>query len=70
MSRTCDICSKGYITVTNISHKQSGGWAKRAPKTKSKSYPNLRNLRVNIGDSQSSLKIKICTRCYRTLRNK
>jgi large subunit ribosomal protein L28 len=70
MSRVCDVCDKGFLTVTNISHKQSGGWAKRAPKTKRKSYPNLRTMKVSLDNSTNLGKIKICMRCYRTIKSK
>ena len=70
MSRVCDLCNKGFLTVTNISHKHSGMWAKKAPKTKRKSYPNLRLLKILPDNSSNLLKIKVCMRCYRTIRGK
>ncbi len=67
MSKVCDVCNKGSIMVTNISHKQSGGWAKRAPKTKHRSYANLRPLKIYYNGESNATRIKICMTCYKTI---
>ena len=61
MSKVCDFCNKGYLTVNNISHKQSGQWAKRAPKTRRMVYPNLRSIKLE----NSFVKKNICMKCYK-----
>ncbi len=67
MSRSCDLCNKGVTVINNISHKHSGKWAKRAPKTKRKILPNLRVL--NLDTENNKVNIKVCMRCYRTLNS-
>ena len=61
MSKVCDFCNKSTLTINNISHKQSGQWAKRAPKTKRKVYPNLRSIKLD----NFSVKKSICMKCYK-----
>lgn len=56
MSRKCDICGKGALVGYNVSHANN--------RTKKKSYPNLQKVTIN------GKKMKVCTRCLRTLRKK
>jgi large subunit ribosomal protein L28 len=58
MSSNCDLCGKNLLFGHNISH------SKRATNRHWKS--NLQKVRVQQGNS--SLSLKVCTRCLRTLR--
>lgn len=71
MSKICDICNKGALTGNNIQHKQTGSWALKAPKTKKRSNPNLRNVMVRVGDDEknSNINIKVCMKCYKKIRS-
>ena len=64
MSRTCDFCNKKVLVANNISHKQSGQWAKRTSKTKRVLYPNLRVIRTTDAGSKVSNR-NICMKCYK-----
>ncbi len=66
MSRICDFCGKGVLVVNNISHKASGGWAKKAPKTKRRLFPNLRKIKYSDIDG-NTMHSKICMKCYKSL---
>lgn len=63
MSRICDFCNKGVLVANNISHKQSGQWSKRAPKTKRVLYPNLRSIKITNGNIIQ--RKSICMKCYK-----
>jgi large subunit ribosomal protein L28 len=56
VSRTCDICGKGPIVGSNISHANN--------KTKRRFLPNLQT--VKIRDGGRVRKASVCTRCIRT----
>jgi len=58
MSRICDACGKGSMIVTPRKLLR-GNWN---PTTKHRKFPNLQTLRYGGG------KMKVCTRCLRTLK--
>ncbi len=58
MARRCEICGKGPITGSNVSHAHNV--------TKRRWMPNLQRVRVVI-DGKSK-KINVCTTCLRSDR--
>ena len=58
MSRQCDICGKGSMII--MPRKLLRG--NLNPTAKKRKYPNIQSLRVEGG------KLKVCTRCLRTLK--
>jgi large subunit ribosomal protein L28 len=55
MAQRCDICAKRPLVGNNVSHANN--------KTKRKSYPNLRSVKVNQAGTISHL--KVCARCLK-----
>jgi len=55
MSRKCDICGKKPMLGRNVSHAHN--------RTSKKYYPNLHEIRVDIGGKPARL--KVCTRCIK-----
>jgi large subunit ribosomal protein L28 len=55
MSRMCELTGKAVLTGNNVSHANN--------KTKRRSYPNLRSVKV-IHDGTVS-HMKVCTRCLK-----
>jgi large subunit ribosomal protein L28 len=60
MVQVCDICGKGPVTGNNVSHANN--------KTRRRFMPNLQKKRITVGGT--SKKLKVCTRCLRTMRTK
>jgi large subunit ribosomal protein L28 len=58
MAAKCDICGKGAQYGNTISHSKRH--------TKRRWMPNIQ--RVAVRDGQTTLRIRVCTRCLRTLR--
>jgi len=58
MAKTCEICGKGPASGNNVSHANN--------KTRRRFMPNLQRVRVRM-DGQNR-RMRICTRCLRTLR--
>lgn len=58
MSRICDICGKGSMIITPRKLLRGN----LNPTSKQRKYPNLQTLRVQGG------KLKVCTRCLKTLK--
>ncbi len=58
MARTCDICDKRRGVGNNVSHANN--------KTKTRSLPNLRSVRANVGGTVQH--IRVCTRCLKAGR--
>jgi large subunit ribosomal protein L28 len=55
MARRCEICGKGPLVGNNVSHANN--------KSKTRSLPNLRSVRVNM---QGEVKhVRICARCLK-----
>ena len=68
MARQCEICGKKAQSGQHTQHRRGGGWFNKAPRTKTKFMPNLQEKKmVHEGKVQ---KIKVCTRCLRTLDKK
>ena len=67
MAKICEICKKGTTTGNNIRHKETGGWALKAPRTGRKLLPNLRTLKVQT-ENGSVGTIKVCMKCYKRMR--
>ncbi len=55
MARRCEICGKGPLVGHNVSHANN--------KTKTRSLPNLRSVRANVGGDVRH--IRVCTRCLK-----
>jgi large subunit ribosomal protein L28 len=58
MAAKCDICGKGPQYGNTISHSKRH--------TGRRFMPNIQ--RVVVRDGQTTLRIRVCTRCLRTLR--
>jgi large subunit ribosomal protein L28 len=58
MARRCEICGKGPLVGNNVSHANN--------KTKTRSLPNLRSVRANVGGTVTRL--RVCTRCLKAGR--
>ncbi len=58
MSRMCELCGKGSMIVTPRKLLRGN----LNPTSKQRKYPNLQTLRFGGG------KIKVCTRCLKTLK--
>lgn len=65
MAQICEVCNKKAMAGQNTQHRRGGGWYNRAPKTKTRFNPNLQEKRVMYEGKMQ--KMKICTRCLRTL---
>ncbi len=65
MARQCDICGKKPMAGRNTQHRRGGLWFNRAPKTVTRFRPNIQKKKVMIKGEMK--KVKICTRCLRTL---
>ena len=61
MSRRCDITGKGVMVGCNVSHANN--------KTKKRSLPNLRSMRLKLEDG-TSIRIKVAASTLRTLKKK
>ena len=59
MARRCDITGKGAMVGNNVSHANN--------KTKKKSLPNLKNMRVKLEDG-TTIRIRVATSTLRTLK--
>jgi large subunit ribosomal protein L28 len=55
MARRCEMCGKGPLVGHNVSHANN--------KTKTRSLPNLRSVRANVGGTVKY--VRICTRCLK-----
>ena len=55
MAQRCDICEKRPLVGNNVSHANN--------KSKRRSYPNLKSVKVKLGGTVSH--IKVCTRCLK-----
>lgn len=62
----CQICGKGPSFGRNISHKHSGGWARRAPKTNRMFKPNIQKTTLTL-EGGIPMQLKLCTQCLRTM---
>jgi large subunit ribosomal protein L28 len=56
LAQRCEICGKGPVSGSNVSHSNRH--------TKRRFRPNLQSARLTIGGEQR--RVKICTRCLRT----
>lgn len=70
MGRTCDICGRGTATGNNVprkglAKKKGGTGSKIGVKTRRTFKINLQSKSLNINGSKK--KVKICTRCLRTM---
>lgn len=61
MARRCDIIGKGVMVGCNVSHANN--------KTKKRSLPNLRSMRLKLEDG-TSIRIKVAASTLRTLKKK
>ena len=68
MAKICEICKKGTLVGRNIQHKQTGGWAMRAPRSLRKLSPNLRTVKVMLETGQP-VRVKMCMKCYKRITN-
>ena len=68
MSKVCEICGKSTVAGNRIQHKHSIGWRYKAPKSKRKFKPNLRNIKIEVDDSPVPVKVSSCMKCYKRLR--
>ena len=55
MARRCEVCGKGPLVGNNVSHANN--------KTKTRSLPNLRSVRVNMAGEVKH--IRVCSRCLK-----
>lgn len=60
MARVCEVCGKGIQRGHKVSHSKQ--------RTKRIFKPNLQIVRVVIGGKRR--KMRVCTRCLRTLKKK
>jgi large subunit ribosomal protein L28 len=58
MARRCELCGKGPLVGNNVSHANN--------KTKTRSLPNLRSVRVLTGGAVKH--VRICARCLKAGR--
>jgi large subunit ribosomal protein L28 len=58
VARVCEICGRGHVVGSNVSHAHN--------KTKRIFYPNLKTVKVFI--EGTSKRIRVCTRCIRSGR--
>ncbi len=70
MGRTCELCGKGTMFGQNVPRKgllkkKGGTGSKMGVKTKRTFLANLHNKMIVV--SGVSKKVKVCTRCLRTL---
>lgn len=63
MARVCEFCGKKPMAGQNIRHVHSGGWARRAPRTKRRFLPNLQSVHALVNGAQK--KIRVCTKCLK-----
>lgn len=59
MARRCDLTGKGVLVGYNVSHANN--------KTKKKSQPNLRNMRIKLEDG-TKITLKVAISTLRTLK--
>jgi len=67
MSRICDLCGKKKQIGRQSKHRKGVAgkqWAKRAQKTVRVFKPNLQSVTVN------GVKMTLCTKCIKLIRNK
>jgi large subunit ribosomal protein L28 len=57
MSFQCDLCAKGAMHGKNVSHSHL--------KTRKTFLPNIQKVTVKLNDKEQ--KLKLCTRCLRSL---
>jgi large subunit ribosomal protein L28 len=55
MARRCEVCGKGPLVGNNVSHANN--------KTKTRSLPNLRSVRVNMAGEVKH--VRVCSRCLK-----
>ena len=55
MARRCAVCGKGPLVGNTVSHANN--------KSKTRSLPNLRSVRVNDGGEVKH--VRVCTRCLK-----
>jgi large subunit ribosomal protein L28 len=63
MGKACDLCGKGGQSGQNIRHVHSGAWARKAPRTKRRYYPNLQT--VTIQTKGGKKRLQICAKCLK-----
>lgn len=70
MSRRCELCDKGTTSGQNVprkglARKKGGGGEKIGVRTKRTFKVNLQTKRIEVNGAKK--KVRICTRCLRTL---
>ncbi|MGM0608570.1 MAG: 50S ribosomal protein L28 [Candidatus Muiribacteriota bacterium] len=60
MALRCEVCGKEPVTGNNVSHSNH--------KTKRRFLPNIQKIKAEIDGKP--VKVKLCTRCLRTLKKK
>ncbi|HOJ22001.1 MAG TPA: 50S ribosomal protein L28 [Armatimonadota bacterium] len=63
MAKVCEFCGKKPMYGQNIRHVHSGGWARRAPRTKRRFLPNLQSVHALVNGTQK--KVRVCTKCLK-----
>ncbi|NLC58477.1 MAG: 50S ribosomal protein L28 [Armatimonadetes bacterium] len=63
MAMQCDFCGKKPQYGQNIRHVHSGGWARRAPRTKRRFLPNLQVAHALVNGVPK--KVRVCTKCLK-----
>ena len=66
MSEICEICGKSTVAGNRIQHKHSVGWRYKAPKSKRKFKPNLKNIDLELDGA--TVRVSSCMKCYKKLR--
>ncbi len=66
MSKICEICGKSTVAGNRIQHKHSVGWRYKAPKSKRKFKPNLKNIDLELDGA--TVRVSSCMKCYKKLR--
>lgn len=64
MSQICELCGKGQIFGVYGTHKHSGQWKHRAPKSAKQWKPNLRKVKVEVGGKMKTL--RVCAKCLKS----
>lgn len=64
MAQICDLCGKGKIFGVYGTHKHSGLWKHRAPKSPKTWKPNLRKVSALVSGKMTSL--RVCVKCLRS----
>lgn len=63
----CTLCGKRVLIGSDSTHKHSGAWAMRAPKSRKVWKPNLKYLRIAVGGGAKK-RMRLCVACIKQYR--